>query len=801
MKNDSDPNHDSGKPCAHDHTHDVEEIHQHSPTEEHSHESGHSCCHHHEHDHHEKTIETASVSAKYFCPMCPGVESDKPGDCPKCGMRLERNPAYRETSKTIYTCPMHPEVQQDHPGQCPICGMNLEPMSPADSDDEENDEIRSLAFKFWIGLALTIPVFILAFGSMLPGISLEKVIPRSAGKWIEFLLATPVVFWAGGMFFARGWRSIVNRSPNMFTLIMLGVGAAWGFSAIAVIFPEIFPESFKMHGEVGLYFEAAAVITVLVLLGQWLEARARSNTNKAITNLLNLAAKTAHRIVDGKEEDVPLDDLVKGDTVRVKPGEKVPIDGSIIEGRSTIDESMITGEPNPVKKSTGEKVIGATINQTGSFTMEVEATGSETMLSQIVHMVSDAQRSRAPIQKLADTVSGYFVPTVVITSLITFAIWALWGPTPAFAYAIVNAVAVLIIACPCALGLATPMSIMVGVGKGAQQGILIKNAEAIERTEKITHLITDKTGTLTEGRPRVVEILPSEGLNKDEVLMLAAAAEQHSEHPLARAVLEAAKEAGSDLPQAEDFESSTGGGVQATIGTDKIRVGKLAFLLESGVQNKTSLADQADKFQAKANTVIWVARNDLVIGIIAIADPIKSSSLKAIQSLHSMGITVIMCTGDNQATADAVAKELGIDKVYAGVSPADKQRIVNEMKAKGHRVAMAGDGINDAPALAASDVGIAMGTGTDVAIESAGITLVKGDLRGIVSALQLSRVVMRNIRQNLFFAFVYNAAGIPLAAGILYPFFGILLSPMIAGAAMSFSSVSTAVPQTGHSAP
>jgi len=754
-------------------------------------ESEHACCHtHHGHDHHEKTIDTASASAKYFCPMCAGVESDKPGDCPKCGMRLERNPAYRETGKMMYTCPMHPEVQQDHPGQCPKCGMNLEPMTPADTDDEENDEIRSLAIKFWIGLALTIPVFLLAFGSMVPGLSIEKLIPRSIGKWIEFLLATPVVFWAGGMFFARGWRSIVNRSPNMFTLIMLGVGAAWGFSAIAVIFPEMFPESFKMHGEVGLYFEAAAVITVLVLLGQWLEARARSNTNKAITNLLNLAAKTAHRIVDGKEEDVPLDDLVKGDTVRVRPGEKVPIDGSIIEGRSTIDESMITGEPIPVNKSTGEKVIGATINQTGSFTMKVEATGSETMLSQIVHMVAEAQRSRAPIQKLADQVSGYFVPAVVVTSIITFAIWALWGPTPAFAYAIVNAVAVLIIACPCAPGLATPMSIMVGVGKGAQQGILIKNAESIERTEKITHLITDKTGTLTEGRPGVVEIIPDDGVNTDDVIRLAAAVEQYSEHPLARAVVEKAHTAGLDLPETHEFESSTGGGVTATVGSDRIRVGKLVFLLESGVQNKTSLADQADTLQAKANTVIWVARNDLVIGIIAIADPIKPSSLKAIQSLHAMGITIIMCTGDNQATAEAVAKELGIDEVHAGVSPADKQRIVNELKAKGHRVAMAGDGINDAPALAAADVGIAMGTGTDVAIESAGITLVKGDLRGIVSALQLSRAVMRNIRQNLFFAFIYNAAGIPLAAGILYPFFGILLSPMIAGAAMSFSSVS-----------
>jgi Cu+-exporting ATPase len=707
-------------------------------------------------------------------------------------MRLERNPAYKPSSRKIWTCPMHPEIEQDHPGQCPKCGMDLEPAGgSADEEDDEADEIRSLGRKTLVAALLTLPVLALAFDSMIPGLSFDGFLsPRTQG-WLELIFASPAILWAGGMFFARGWRSIINRSLNMFTLIALGVGAAYLYSLVAVLAPGIFPESFRRHGEVPLYFEAGAVITTLILLGQWLEARARRQTGKAIQSLLDLAAKTAHRIgEDGNEEEVAVDDLQIGDKLRVRPGEKIPIDGTIVEGKSTIDESMITGEPVPVEKSKGEKVIGATVNQTGSFVMETEAVGEETMLSQIVQMVAEAQRSRAPIQKLADQVSGYFVPIVVSVAVITFAVWALWGPAPAMAYAIVNAVAVLIIACPCALGLATPMSIMVGVGKGAQSGILVKNAEAIERAEKVTHLITDKTGTLTEGRPKVVEVRCAEEVEENELLRLAAAVESQSEHPLARAVVEYAVDAGIELPEANDFASTTGGGVEATVSESQIRVGKAAFIEESGIAIPAAMAEAAEHLQTEAKTVIWVARENSLLGFLAIADPIKKTSKEAIAALHRLGITVVMCTGDNPRTAEAVARELGIDQVHAEVSPEDKQRIVNELKEHGHKVAMAGDGINDAPALAAADVGIAMGTGTDVAIQSAGITLVKGDLRGIVSSLDLSRAVMRNIRQNLFFAFVYNAIGVPIAAGILYPFFGLLLSPMIAGAAMSFSSVS-----------
>ncbi len=758
--------------------------------------SAHAADHHEHpngHHHHGEPAVKPPASARYFCPMCEGVESDQPGDCPKCGMRLERNPAYRPSaSKTIWTCPMHPEVQQDHPGTCPKCGMALEPMTPSadeEAEAEERAEIRSLSRKFWISLALTIPVLVIAMGPAI-GLNVEAVLSRSLSKWIEFALATPVVSWAGSLFFARGWRSLVHRSPNMFTLIMLGVGAAYGFSVVAVLVPGIFPESFRLHGEVGLYFEAAAMITTLVLLGQWLEARARSQTGQAIKSLLNLAAKTAHRIVDGREEEVSVDDLQKGDLLRVRPGEKIPIDGVITEGKSAIDESMITGEPVPVEKAANEKVIGATINQTGSFVMRVDAVGEETMLAQIVQMVADAQRSRAPIQKLADQVAGYFVPTVVLISVITFIVWAIFGPAPALAFAVVNAVAVLIIACPCALGLATPMSIMVGVGKGAQHGILVKNAEAIETAEKITHLITDKTGTLTAGRPEVVDIVPAKGFDGGELLGLAAAVEAHSEHPLARAVVKRAEADQVELTAIADFESTTGGGVSARASEAVIRVGKPSFLRENGVRLPDDLVARADDLQTQARTVVWVARDTQALGILAIADPIKPTTPAAIRALHAMGIKVVMATGDNAKTAQAVARELEIDDFRAVVSPQDKHNLVGELKRQGARVAMAGDGINDAPALAAADVGIAMGTGTDVAIQSAGLTLVKGDLGGIVSALQLSRAVMRNIRQNLFFAFVYNAIGVPIAAGILYPFFGILLSPMIAGAAMSFSSVS-----------
>jgi len=748
-------------------------------------------CSHSKHSNHCESAKTP-VTAKYFCPMCEGVESGEPGDCPKCGMDLERNPAYKDKDSSQWTCPMHPEVKQDHPGQCPKCGMDLEPMNATDDEDErEKKSVHSLKRKTLVAGLLTIPILVLAFDSMIPGLSFQHIIAPKTQSWLEFILATPVILWAGGMFFIRGWRSIVNRSLNMFTLIMLGVGSAYAYSVVAVVFPGIFPNAFRSHGGVALYFEAAAVITTLILLGQWLEARARRQTGEAVQSLLGLAAKTAHRInADGEEEEVEIDTIKKGDRLRVRPGEKLPLDGIILEGKSTIDESMITGEPIAVKKGEGDQVIGATVNQTGSFVMRAEAVGEETMLSQIVRMVAEAQRSRAPIQKLADKVSGYFVPAVVLIALIAFAIWAFFGPEPAMAYAIVVAVSVLIIACPCALGLATPMSIMVGVGKGAQSGILIKNAESIERAEKITHLITDKTGTLTEGKPSVVDAQSPDGVAVNDLLRLAAAAESQSEHPLARAVVDNAKKNGLEVPEITDFKSTTGGGVQAVVESNVIRIGKRSFLESAAITIPDSLAAKEEILQGEAKTVIWAGRNQQLLGFIAIADQIKDSSISAIESLHKMGLTVVMCTGDNRRTAEAVARELGIDEVHAEVSPEDKQRIVNELKEKGHRVAMAGDGINDAPALAAADVGIAMGTGTDVAIESAGITLVKGDLRGIVGGLRLSRAVMRNIRQNLFFAFIYNATGIPIAAGVLYPFFGLLLSPMIAGAAMALSSVS-----------
>ncbi|YCM44612.1 copper-translocating P-type ATPase [Verrucomicrobiaceae bacterium 227] len=720
--------------------------------------------------------------------MDPEVVSETPGDCPKCGMALEQVP--RAFGVTQYTCPMHPEVVEDAPGDCPKCGMPLEPMEASADDSHAQEEIRSLSQKFWIGLILTIPVFLLAMGGMIPAPGLAEIVPKSVSKWIEFGLTTPVVFWVGGIFFVKGWRSVVNRSPNMFTLIMIGVGAAYLFSAVAVFFPGIFPASFQKDGEVGLYFEAAAVITVLVLLGQLLEARARSQTGQAISALMNLAAKTAHRLSNGEEEEVSIDQLKAGDLLRVRPGEKVPIDGVITEGGSHLDESMITGEPVPVRKGEGDAVIGATVNQTGSFIMKTEKVGSETLLAQIVQMVSEAQRSRAPIQKMADKIAGYFVPTVFAIAVLTFALWAIWGPAPAMAYALVNAVAVLIIACPCALGLATPMSIMVGVGRAAEAGILIKNAEAIETAEKVDVLLTDKTGTLTEGKPILTSKIAVAGFDPDEMIACAAALEASSEHPLARAIVDAAKDAGLTIPEAKDFQSITGGGVRGTIDGHLIRVGKKELLLEEGIRLSDDLQAEAIRLEKEAQTVVWVSRDDQAVGIIGISDPIKESSVEAIKSLHALGIRVIMATGDNIHTAKAVGKALGIDEVHAGLSPADKIQIVKDLKAKGSIVAMAGDGINDAPALAEAQVGVAMGTGTDVAIESAAITLVKGNLQGIAKAIGLSRTVMKNIRQNLFFAFGYNALGIPIAAGLLYPFFGILLSPMIAGAAMSFSSVS-----------
>jgi P-type Cu+ transporter len=689
----------------------------------------------------------------------------------------------------IYTCPMHPDIEQDHPGECPKCGMTLEPKTVG-IDEEERGEIRTLSFKFWTALVLTVPVLFIAMGHAIPGVHLDSIIPKQIAKWIEFVLTTPVVLWAGGFFFTRAWRSIVNRSLNMFTLIAVGVGAAYFYSAGAVVMPGIFPDSFRHNGEIDLYFEAAAVITTLVLLGQLLEAKARSRTGQAIKALLSLAAKAAHRVRDGQEEEILVDEIQKGDVLRVRPGEKVPIDGVIIEGRSNIDESMITGESMPVGKGADEKVIGATVNQTGSFLMRAERIGSETMLAQIVEMVAEAQRSSAPIQKLADTVSGYFVPAVVAIAILTFVMWSIFGPAPAMTYALVNAVSVLIIACPCALGLATPMSIMVGVGRAAQAGVLIKNAEAIEITEKVTHLVIDKTGTLTAGKPEVVSRIAGTSGSGRELLQVAASLENQSEHPLARAIVAAANKEQIDLRETTEFESITGGGVTAKLDGKVVRVGKEKFLSDASVTIPDELKSQARRLQEKAQTAVLVAIDGEAVGVIGIADPIKETTREAVRELHAMGLKIIMCTGDNRRTAESVAHELHIDDFRAEVMPQEKIEIVNTFRSQGAIVAMAGDGINDAPALAAADVGIAMGTGTDVAIESASITLVKGDLIGITKAIHLSRAVMHNIRQNLFFAFIYNVFGVPIAAGVLYPFFGILLSPMIAGAAMSFSSVS-----------
>jgi Cu+-exporting ATPase len=687
---------------------------------------------------------------------------------------------------------MHPEIEQDHPGACPKCGMTLEPKAIG-GEEHEHGETRSLSRKFWVALVLTIPVLVLAMGHAIPGLDIDSIVPKRIEKWIEFALTTPVVLWAGGFFFTRAWQSIVNRSLNMFTLIAVGVGAAYFYSALAVIAPGIFPSSFRRHGEVELYFEAAAVITTLILLGQLIEARARIRTGHAIKALLGLAAKTAHRVRDGQEHEIAVDEIQKGDVLRVRPGEKIPIDGVIVDGKSNIDESMITGEPMPVSKRAGEKVIGATVNQTGSFLMRAARIGSETVLAQIVQMVADAQRSRAPIQKLADTVSGYFVPAVIGVAIITFIVWSIVGPAPAIAYALVNAVSVLIIACPCALGLATPMSIMVGVGRAAQAGILVKNAQAIEVTEKVTDLVTDKTGTLTAGKPEVVSRIAANTVSERDLLQIAASVESQSEHPLARAIVEAAKKEKIEFQEVTDFHSITGGGVFGNLNGKTILIGKEKFLADSNVRFPEELTKEARRLQERAETTVWLAVNGDAAGVLGIADPIKPTTVEAVRELHKMGLKIIMCTGDNRRTAESVARDLGIDEFKAEVMPDEKIEIVKNLKSKGTIVAMAGDGINDAPALAAADVGIAMGTGIDVAIESAGITLVKGDLMGIVKAIHLSRAVMRNIRQNLFFAFIYNALGVPIAAGILYPFFGLLLSPMIAGAAMSFSSVSVIV--------
>ncbi len=696
-------------------------------------------------------------------------------------------------NKALYTCPMHPEIKQDKPGDCPKCGMRLNPVGSTVEDDEERELLHSLSRKFWIGLILTIPIVLLSLGEMITAINLGSFIPYLISSWAQFLLAAPVVFWAGGFFFRKAWQSIVNKNLNMFTLIALGVGAAYSYSAVAVLSPQIFPSSLKKMGKIDLYFEAAAFIAVLVILGQLLEAKARSRTGQAIKALLGLAAKNAHRIRDGKEEDVLIDSVQRGDALRVRPGEKIPLDGVIIEGKSTVDESMISGEPVPVEKKEGDRVIGATLNQTGTFLMRTDKIGSETLLSQIIQMVAEAQRSRAPIQGLADKVAGYFVPAVMAVAVLTFIIWINWGPEPRLAHALVNAIAVLIIACPCALGLATPMSIMVGIGRGAQSGILVKNAEALEKAERITHVLIDKTGTLTEGKPKVTSIYFAEGVGEQSLIGIAGSLEKNSEHPLARSIVDYASEKGIGLKDIQDFKSVTGGGVKGKLNGQEVFLGKDKLIEEMAGKLPDDLMMKALELQEKAQTVVWVGVDKKVIGILGISDPIKKTSLKGIEELHRLGLRVSMLTGDNQKTAQVIARDLNIDDVRAGLKPQDKQRIVKELKAQGALVLMAGDGINDAPALAEAEVGVAMGTGTDVAIESAGITLVKGDLEGIVKALKLSRSVMRNIRQNLFFAFIYNSVGVPVAAGILYPFFGILLSPMIAGAAMSFSSVSVIV--------
>lgn len=753
-----------------------------------------NCCKHHHHSPHDEEVKPPSSGAKYFCPMCPGVESDRPGDCPKCGMALERNPVWKPAAaRILYTCPMHPEIEQDHPGECPKCGMALEPKSapaPAPDEAEEDHEVISLQRKLWLSATLALPVFLLAMGEMIPALRTGDWLPAKASGWIQLVLATAVVFGPGGFLFGKAWRSLRHRSLNMFTLIALGVGAAWLASVVAVGLPGLFPHSLRHGGQAPLYFEAAAVITALVILGQWLEAKARSRTGQAVQALLGLAARTARRVTDGNEVDVPLDEVRRGDVLRVRPGEKIPVDGVVSAGESMVDESMITGEPLPVLKKSGDRVVGATINQTGAFLMRAEKVGSETLLAQIVQMVAEAQRSRAPVQRLADQVAAWFVPAVLLVSILTFAGWMLWGPEPGFVHALANSVAVLIIACPCALGLATPMSIMVGVGKGAQMGVLVRDAAALERAGKVTHLITDKTGTLTEGRPVAKRIVAARAGEEDRILALAASLERLSEHPLAQAVVSRAAERGLPGSEVADFQSVTGAGIMGRIGGVTVRVGKQAWLEEQAIAIPQELASTALELQQQAHTVLWIAEEGKAAGFIAVADPVKASTPEAVESLHRMGLRLVMLTGDNRPTAEAVGRGLGIDDIRAELSPADKQRIVRELRAQGAVVAMAGDGINDAPALAEADVGIAMGTGTDVAIRSAGLTLVKGDLRGIGRALDLSRTVMRNIRQNLFFAFVYNALGIPLAAGLFYPLTGWLLNPMIAGAAMALSSVS-----------
>jgi len=728
-------------------------------------------------------------STDYICPMDPEVRQKGPGPCPKCGMALEPETIQAPATKTEYVCPMHPEVVSAEPGACPKCGMALEPRTVT-LEEGENAELVDMRRRFRVSVVLAALVFISAMGKMIPGNPLGTIASPRAWTWFELMLATPVVLWGGWPFFVRGWQSLVNRSLNMFTLIGLGVAVAYLYSVVAAIFPEMFPDSFREHGEVGVYFEAAAVIVALVLLGQVLELKARSRTGAAIRALLGLAPKTARLIhADGTEADVPLEQVKPGERLRVRPGEKIPVDGVVLEGTSSVDESMISGEPIPVEKHAGARVTGATVNGTGSLVMRAERVGAETLLAQIVRMVSEAQRSRAPIQKLADVVAGYFVPVVVGIAVLTFIVWGVWGPEPRMAHALINAVAVLIIACPCALGLATPMSIMVAMGKGATLGVLFKNAEAIETLRKVNTLVVDKTGTLTEGKPKLVTVEAVGGFSEEELLRLAASLERGSEHPLAAAIVAGAEARGVAIGNAENFASATGKGLRGRVGGADVALGSEKWMEELKI-SPGLLMVRAEVLRAEGQTVMFVAVNGKAAGMLGVADPVKETTAEAVQQLYADGIRVVMLTGDSLTTAQAVAAKLGIDDVKAEVLPQDKAGVVKQLQAERHFVAMAGDGINDAPALAQAHVGIAMGTGTDVAMESAGVTLVKGDLRGIVRARVLSRATMENIRQNLFFAFIYNSVGVPIAAGVLYPFFGLLLSPMIAAAAMSFSSVS-----------
>jgi P-type Cu+ transporter len=732
--------------------------------------------------------EASAAKDEYVCPMCPEVRVIAPGACPRCGMALEREMPLA-ASHVEYTCPMHSEIVRPGPGSCPICGMALEPRMVA-AQEEDNPELRDMTRRFWISLALTAPLFAMAMTDMLPGMAVQRWLPAALLPWIELLFATPVVLWGGWPFFQRGWTSVVNRSTNMFTLIAMGTGVAYLYSVVATIFPRISPVSFaEMRGGPPVYFEAAAAITTLVLLGQVLELRARSRTGAAIRALLELSPKMARVLREGREQDVPLGQVKPGDRLRVRPGEKVPVDGVVLEGTSGVDESMMTGESIPVSKGPGSPVIGATVNETGSLVIRADRVGSETLLAQIVRMVSQAQRSRAPIQRLADRVSAWFVPVVIVIAILTFGVWSSLGPEPRLAHALVNAVAVLIIACPCALGLATPIAIMVGTGRGAHAGVLIKNAEALELLEKVDTLVVDKTGTLTEGKPRVVSVIPAPFLTENELVRLVASVEQGSEHPLGVAVMEAGRSRGLVLGNGSEFQSHTGGGVRGRVDGRQVLIGNERLLEENGIP-AAGLAQKVEELRRNGQTVILVAVDGQAAGLIGIADPVKASAAHALRDLRTEGLRLVMLTGDSRTTAEAVARTLGIEAFEAEVLPEKKAGVVQRQQKEGRIVAMAGDGINDAPALAQADVGIAMGTGTDIAMESGGITLVKGDLMGIVRARKLSQATMRNIRQNLFFAFLYNSLGVPVAAGVLYPFFGLLLSPILAAAAMSFSSVS-----------